>query len=124
MDNKKTFAKNLQKLMDKSGKTRRNICHDLGLSYYTFSDWVNGKKYPRMDKVELLANYFGVQKSDLIEEKMTEKDKKNSDAITDITKALFLNDDLCAVVSLLCSAGFDKDKLDNIKEYIEFQLNR
>ena len=31
------------------------------------SDWVNGKKFPRIDKIELLAQYFGIQKSDLIE---------------------------------------------------------
>lgn len=69
MDNKNIFASNLKKYMALSGKSRREICEALGLSYYTFSDWVNGKKYPRMDKVEMLANYFGVLKSDLIEYK-------------------------------------------------------
>ena len=48
--------------------SRKEIANVLGISYFTVSDWVNGKKYPRMDKVELLANYFGVMKSDLIEE--------------------------------------------------------
>lgn len=69
MNNKSVFAKNLQYQMDLSGKTRKEVCETLGFSYYTFSDWVNGKKYPRMDKVEMLANYFGILKSDLIEEK-------------------------------------------------------
>lgn len=69
MDNKRIFARNLRKYMQLNNKTRKDVCNDLGYSYYTFSDWVNGKKYPRMDKVEQLANYFGVQKSDLIEEK-------------------------------------------------------
>lgn len=69
MDNKNIFANNLKKLMKINNKTRKDICNDLGFSYYTFSDWVNGKKYPRMDKVEMLAQYFGVLKSDLIEDK-------------------------------------------------------
>lgn len=69
MDNKNIFAANLRKYMKLNGKTRRDICNDLGFSYYTFSDWVNGKKYPRMDKVEMLAHYFGILKSDLIEDK-------------------------------------------------------
>lgn len=72
MDNKSVFAKNLQYQMDLNKKTRKDVCEALGFSYYTFSDWVKGKKYPRMDKVEMLANYFGVLKSDLIEEKPTE----------------------------------------------------
>ena len=68
MDNKDIFASNLKKYMNLSKKTRNDISKTLGISYFTVSDWVNGKKYPRMDKVEMLANYFGIQMSDLIEE--------------------------------------------------------
>ncbi len=83
MDNKSIFAKNLKRQMELKGKNRREVCAALGFSYYTFSDWVNGKKYPRMDKVEMLADYFGVQKSDLIEEqkeKPTVQDGELSEA--------------------------------------------
>lgn len=76
MDNKSVFAGNLQKYMDLNGKTRRDLCDALGFSYYTVTDWVKGRKYPRMDKVELLASYFGIQKSDLIEESGSEETKK------------------------------------------------
>jgi repressor LexA len=69
MDNKNVFASNLKRYMEVKGKSRNDISEALGISYFTVSDWVNGKKYPRMDKVEMLANYFGVQKSDLIEKK-------------------------------------------------------
>ena len=68
MDNKQVFSSNLKRYMVLKNKNRKDIATVLGISYFTVSDWVNGKKYPRMDKVELLANYFGVQKSDLIEE--------------------------------------------------------
>ena len=70
MDNKNVFASNLKRYMEVKGKSRNDISEALGISYFTVSDWVNGKKYPRMDKVEMLANYFGVQKSDLIEKKV------------------------------------------------------
>lgn len=73
LSNKDVFARNLQRYMDSRGKSRRDVCEDLGFSYYTFSDWVNGKKYPRMDKVEMLAKYFGIKKSDLIEDVPTEQ---------------------------------------------------
>ena len=69
MNNKKIFAENLKRHMRERDKSRKEVCEALGVSYYTFSDWVNGKKYPRMDKVEKLANYFGILKSDLIEGK-------------------------------------------------------
>lgn len=69
MDNKNIFASNLKKYMKFKDKSRNDISNALGISYFTVSDWVNGKKYPRMDKVEMLANYFGIQKSDLIEYK-------------------------------------------------------
>ena len=69
MDNKNVFASNLKRYMEVKGRSRNDISEALGISYFTVSDWVNGKKYPRMDKVEMLANYFGIQKSDLIEKK-------------------------------------------------------
>ena len=69
MDNKEIFSINLKRLMEQKGVSRQDLSKVLGVSYFTISDWVNGKKYPRMDKVEILAAYFGVLKSDLIEEK-------------------------------------------------------
>jgi len=76
MDNKSIFARNLQKYMDLHRKTRRDVCDALGFNYYTFTDWVKGKKFPRMDKVEMLADYFGILKSDLIEDKEQEEIKE------------------------------------------------
>lgn len=39
-------------------------------------DWIKGITYPRIGKVEAMANYFGCGKSDLIEEKV-EKEPQN-----------------------------------------------
>lgn len=66
---KEIFAKNLKYYMDKSGKNQKEMAVIAGVSTPTFSDWINAKKYPRIDKIEKLANYFGILKSDLIEEK-------------------------------------------------------
>ncbi len=67
--NKIVFSKNLRDLMKQKGKDRNQVCADLGFKYTTFTDWYNGNKYPRIDKIEMLADYFGVLKSDLIEDK-------------------------------------------------------
>ena len=83
MDNKQTFAKNLQRLMDTKGVSRQEISQILEVSYFTVSDWVKGKKYPRMDKVEKLANYFGVLKSELIEEKDVKANPPQQQTLTE-----------------------------------------
>lgn len=69
MSHKAIFSTNLKRKMEEEGKSRTDISNDLGFSYYTVTDWVKGKKMPRMDKVEILAKYFGCLISDLIEEK-------------------------------------------------------
>jgi transcriptional regulator with XRE-family HTH domain len=63
--------------MNLKGKTRNDVCKDLELSYSTFTDWLVGNVYPRIDKIEMLARYFGVDKSDLIEDKLQDTSKHN-----------------------------------------------
>ena len=63
---KKMFSTNLKQIMLDHSKTQSDLVKDLNLRQATVSDWLNGKKYPRMDKVELLAKYFNVSINDLI----------------------------------------------------------
>ena len=88
MDNKEIFSINLKRLMEQKGVTRQDLSKVLGVSYFTISDWVNGKKYPRMDKVEMLAAYFGILKSDLIEEKGMNKTLPQVQTLTEGETAL------------------------------------
>ena len=67
--NKEIFAKNLSYYIRRSGKEQKEIAEIVGVAPSTFNEWVKAKKYPRIDKIEILSNYFGIQKSDLIEEK-------------------------------------------------------
>ena len=69
LGNKEIMAKNIQFYMDKFGKSRQEMCDALGVKYTTFTDWVKGNSYPRIDKIELMANYFGISKSDLVEQR-------------------------------------------------------
>lgn len=69
MDNKEIFSRNLNFYMSEHGKSRNDIAEAIGVSYFTVTDWVKGKKFPRMNRVEQLAQYFGVKISDLIEKK-------------------------------------------------------
>lgn len=69
LGNKATMAENIKYYMELNNKTRNDMCEALGLKYTTLTDWVNGKKYPRIDKIEMMANYFGIEKSDLVEKR-------------------------------------------------------
>lgn len=68
MDANEIFAKNLKFYVIKSGKTQSKIASDLGVSKGTFSDWTAGRSHPRMDRVQQLAEYFGISKSQLVED--------------------------------------------------------
>lgn len=68
LGNAEILGRNLRRYIDLSGKLDKEIAAEIGVSPSTFSEWTKGKKYPRIDKIEMLANYFGIQKSDLIEE--------------------------------------------------------
>lgn len=66
---KKIFAKNLNYYMKLNNKTQADIINDLGFNKSAVSTWCNGTRLPRMDKVDTLAKYFKINRSDLIEEK-------------------------------------------------------
>ena len=68
LGNKKTMSKNLKKYLKLYNVSRTQFSESLDISYSTISDWVNGNAYPRIDKIEMMANYFGINKSDLVEE--------------------------------------------------------
>ena len=88
--NKETFAKNLSYYISRHGKEQKEIAEIVGVAPSTFNAWVKGKKYPRMDKVELLANYFGILKSDLIEEPNSAYSRKTISITEDEQKLLDL----------------------------------
>ena len=67
LGNKEIFSKNLQYYMRINNKDRNEVARDLNIPYSTLADWYNGNKYPRIDKIQLLADYFNIKKSDLVE---------------------------------------------------------
>ena len=73
LGNKITMSNNLKKYLKINNISRNQLSESLGISYSTISDWINGKAYPRIDKIEMMANYFGINKSDLVEEHFTEE---------------------------------------------------
>ena len=66
---RQVFVKNLRHYMERRGVDQSDIVVALGVSASTVSDWFNGKKYPRVDAMQMLSDYLGVLISDLTSEK-------------------------------------------------------
>ena len=66
---KKIFSENLRYYMSINNKSQIDLINDLKLNRSAVSTWCNGTRLPRMDKVDLLAKYFGITQSDLLEER-------------------------------------------------------
>ena len=114
MDNRDVFSRNLRYQMEIHNKSRQDISDALGISYFTITSWVNGSKYPRMNKVEQLAEYFGILKSDLIEEKTEEHKEmqKKNDIISDVVIRMQTDETFSAAVESLYK--LDEKKLLSI----------
>ena len=68
LGNKIVLAKNLQHYMEQYGYTAKDIAEKIGVEPSAVSYWVNAKYYPRIDKIEKMANLFHVNKACLVEE--------------------------------------------------------
>lgn len=64
---KEILSKNLKLFMEYKNLNVTDLANKLDLPYSTVNDWVNGVSYPRVDKLNRLANAFGVTKKDLTE---------------------------------------------------------
>ncbi|MDF9825001.1 repressor LexA [Breznakia sp. PF5-3] len=73
---RKTFSANLIYYMNLANKTQADIIRDLKYGSGIVSEWVNGKKYPRIDKIQALADYLNIHKYQLIEPLSLHKQRK------------------------------------------------
>lgn len=110
LGNKQVMAKNISRLMKENNIDRKKLSNDLKVKYTTLSDWINAKTYPRIDKIELLADYFNVAKADLVE------DKERQVLETLPVKKI-------PVVSKI-SAGLPIYSEENLIDYIYFATNK
>ena len=79
-EQKKIFSKNLNNYRTLTNKTQREVAEAIGVSPQTFNTWCQGIALPRMGKVQLLADYFKIGKTDLIDNKtpeLTARDEKD-----------------------------------------------
>ena len=94
---RQVFAKNLKRQLNIHGKQPVDLVNDLHIPFSTVSNWINAAKFPRMGKIELLAQYFGIKKSDLTEEADEENEQQNyytDPATADLAQHMATNPEL------------------------------
>jgi len=69
LGNKEIMAENIKSYMVAHKMDRAQLADAVNVPYPTVSDWINAKTYPRIDKIERMATYFNISKSDLVERK-------------------------------------------------------
>lgn len=94
--------------MEKAGKTRSDLCRELDFNYTTVTEWYHGRKIPRIDKIEILARYFNIPKSHLLEE---EKGWDVSDSIKNMS-----DEEAQFVLFYLQLSDEEKDKIKQLAE--------
>ena len=67
--NKPVMAANIKYYMREKGINAKELSKALDVPYTTVLSWTKAEYYPRIDKIEKMSDYFGILKSDLIEDK-------------------------------------------------------
>lgn len=68
--------KKFAELLEKTHKTIYRVSSDTGISTTTLYDWRDGRSQPKLDKIKILADYFGVSIEYFINDEPEQKDKK------------------------------------------------
>lgn len=80
-EQRRIFSKNLNRYISNSGKQQKEVAKDLGIPNTTFNSWCTGRIVPRMGKVQMIADYFGVGKSDLVDDKSNIVGKRSNTGV-------------------------------------------
>ncbi len=118
-----TFSNNLRYYLELNEKSQAELCEYMNVSSATVSDWCNGKKMPRMDKIQTMCNWLRIEKSDLLEDK---KSKNSSYYLFDDAKELaeFLYTNPEYKVLFDATRKVKKDDIQFVKEMIDRMSNK
>lgn len=83
-EQKKIFSKNLRYYIDLNGKQQKEIAKDLNINNTTFNMWCTANSMPGVGKIQKLADYFGIGKSDLLDEKLDSDAEFDAKVLNDI----------------------------------------
>lgn len=104
LEQRKIFSNNLNRYIDKNNLTQLEIAKAINVSPQTFNTWVKGIAIPRMGKIQKLADYFGIYKSDLLEDKSFDN---TVDDYSDVTNLIHPSAYRIPIIGNICAGdGF------------------
>lgn len=114
-EQKHIFARNLNKYISLNHKQQIDVAKDLGINPTTLNMWCNGNSMPSVGKIQKLADYFRIGKSDLTDEKeTTDADMEIADSIMKIA----LKDSRFSKI-IIAYSKLPTDKKDSICDFFE-----
>jgi transcriptional regulator with XRE-family HTH domain len=110
------FSSNLNRYLRFSNKTQADLAKFVGVSTASVSNWCNGVKLPRMDKVDKICTFFCIKRSDLMDppEDSVEDDLFLSDLEKVIIKKFRLLNDSERSMFLRTIGITETEKLENL----------
>ena len=95
-----TISKNLVKYLELKNKSQAELAEYVGVTQATVSNWCNGLKMPRMSKLDMICEFFGINRSDLMRDEQPETTGYYFDEETaKMAQELFENKDLRVLFS-------------------------
>ena len=116
LGNKAILSRNLRRLMRERNVTPKEMSIRLDIPYTTLLSWMKADNYPRIDKIEAMAEYFGVMKSDLIEERLTPEKEADADLLAEIFVRMRTDADFGGLVKYLFD--YDAAKIRGIHQML------
>ncbi|MDY2725795.1 MAG: helix-turn-helix transcriptional regulator [Anaerostipes faecalis] len=92
----KIIAHNISKQLEIHNRSQLDLADYMNVSQATVSNWCRGEKMPRMKKIDMICDYFGINRSDLMEEKTDESNKNyyTNPETAKVAQEIFENKDL------------------------------
>lgn len=118
-EQREVLARNLNRLLEATGKKKVDVFNALQkfeVSETTVYSWFNAKKYPRIDKIQLLADYFGVLKSDITED--ASEVEKNASILGNVTTLPFYEHVSAGALAMI--DGVTKNDVEHISLSSQF----
>lgn len=122
LGNKPVMAANIKRYMKLKGVNAKELSKALKVPYTTVLSWTKAEYYPRIDKIEMMSDYFGILKSDLIEEKSEahfEMQQKNS-TLVGLTLRMQRDSDFLSIIEMI--GQLNPEQLNHIKQSASWML--
>ena len=114
------FSNNLKRLLDENEKTQADLCRYIGVSSATASDWCNGKKIPRADKLQKICTWLRCSLSDLLNKQIKSKDAPeyyDSEVVQLVTDKLRTNPEYAVLFK--ASADVKPEDIEFVEQFIK-----